>query len=131
MARLLPLALAFAVLVYALIDCVRTPQDEMPAGLPKPLWLVLIVLLPLVGPVAWLVAWRVSAGNRRGPGRPGPARGAPGRRPPSRGPVAPDDDPEFLARLERERRRAERQRRDDERRGRDSGHGSTDPGQTD
>ncbi len=87
------LALAVLVLVaYALVDCVRS-QGSQVRGLPKPVWLAVIVLLPGIGALAWLLA-----GRTRGPSAP-PAR-------PSR-PVAPDDDPEFLWRLEQERRRRE------------------------
>lgn len=98
--------LAFAVFVlavYALVDCLRTRRSDI-RTLPKPAWL-LVILVPAVGPLAWLVA-----GRRRGPSSP-PARG--------RGPVAPDDDPEFLWRLEQQRRR-----------GRDGGGPDTPPGTT-
>ena len=89
MLRAVLAALSVGLTVYAIIDCARTGSTEVRA-LPKPLWLLVVVLLPVLGPVAWLVAGR----SRRGPS---PA-------PPSR-PVAPDDDPEFLRELERRRRR--------------------------
>lgn len=111
--RLLPIVLLFALLVYALIDCVRTPSREMPGGLPKPLWLAMIVLLVGVGPLAWIIVRLVAATENQNPARPAPSgpRGArPPRRPPRR-PAAPDDDPAFLARLEAERRRAAREQR--------------------
>jgi hypothetical protein len=68
-------------------------------GVPTPVWL-LIVLVPVLGGVLWLVM----------------SRGAPsaGQRGPARGPVAPDDDPEFLRRLDLERRRREQQARGDD-----------------
>ncbi|SDQ15860.1 PLD nuclease N-terminal domain-containing protein [Quadrisphaera sp. DSM 44207] len=90
--------LALVLVVYALLDCLRRPGDQV-RGLPKALWLAVIVLLPVVGAVAWLLAGR---GRGRGPG---------GSRPPQR-PVAPDDDPEFLWRLEQERRRQGREDRE-------------------
>ncbi|WP_448073470.1 PLD nuclease N-terminal domain-containing protein [Georgenia yuyongxinii] len=122
MGRLFPVILLVAVIVYALIDCVRTPGDRMPAGIPKVLWLVLIVVFPGLGALAWIVISRIAlaetsrqAGTRP---RPGLWSAEPNRRTPWRsGPVAPDDDPEFLARLEAERRRAERERRARERDG--------------
>jgi hypothetical protein len=84
-----------ALLVYGLIDCVRTPEDESPV-MPRAVWFLFIILVPIVGPIAWLVLTRPSSdGNRPGPGqipRPRPQR-AP------RGPLGPDDDPDFLRKL--------------------------------
>lgn len=114
MPRILPVVLLIALIVYALIDCVRTPDDEMPVGIPKVLWVILIILFPGIAALAWIVVSRVARANasRSGSARPGlwssPTPPRPVRR---SGPVAPDDDPEFLARLESERRRAERERR--------------------
>lgn len=88
------------VMIYALVDCARSDDREV-RGLPRPLWF-LVILVPLVGGIAWLVY-----GAPRGPGG-GPA----GRTAPRV--VAPDDDPEFLSSLEqkaRERRRDEREER--------------------
>lgn len=88
MASLLVL-LVVVLVVYALVDCLQSPGSEV-HGLPKPLWLAIIVLLPLVGPLAWLVA-----GRERGRTAPVARTGRS---------LAPDDDPEFLARLDRQRR---------------------------
>src|SRR5690606_41728971 len=74
---------------------------------PRWLWVVIIVLLPVFGPVTWIATKQ----SRRSGGSGG--RGArPGRGPrrPS-GPVAPDDDPDFLWRLEQEKRRQARRDR--------------------
>ncbi|MCK6209795.1 PLDc N-terminal domain-containing protein [Georgenia sp. EYE_87] len=115
MPRILPVVLLIALVVYALIDCVRTPDDDMPVGIPKVLWVILIILFPGIAALAWIVVSRVARANAAkaaGPVRPGlwssPTPPRPVRR---SGPVAPDDDPEFLARLEADRRRAERERR--------------------
>ncbi|GAA4418321.1 PLD nuclease N-terminal domain-containing protein [Georgenia halophila] len=115
----MPVILIFAMVVYALIDCSRTPDDEMPAGLPKVLWIILIVLVPAVGALAWIIVSRVSRSKAQTTTdrRPGVWSAPTDRKPIRRsGPVAPDDDPEFLNRLERERRRAERERQARERR---------------
>ena len=87
---------ALALLVYCALDVVTTPRERV-RTLPKPLWL-LVVLLPVVGPLAWFFAGRPPRKtDRKGP-RPGP-RVEPG---------APDDDEDFLREL---RRRADEQRR--------------------
>jgi hypothetical protein len=81
MPRLVAAGLVLVLVVYALIDCLQAPRREVRA-MPKPAWLAVVLLLPVVGAVAWLVA-----------GRPRAAAAPPPR------PVAPDDDTEFLGRL--------------------------------
>lgn len=115
--RIVPVIVAVGLIVFALVDCVRTPEDKVPARIAKPVWVILILLLPVIGAVAWILLSKVFA---RSPGGSGGTSGTwtPGTPPagrPSRGPVAPDDDPEFLARLEADRRRTERERRQRER----------------
>ncbi|MHB1065476.1 MAG: PLD nuclease N-terminal domain-containing protein [Georgenia sp.] len=111
MGRLLVVIIPLALMIYALIDCARTPEDSMPSGIPKALWLVLIIF-PVLGPLAWILISRIASAeaSAAASGRPivwtsqSPHR--PSRRP---GPTAPDDDPDFLARLAREQRRAQRE----------------------
>jgi len=105
--RLILLLLVVGLALYALLDLAGSEEEER-GGLPRWLWTVIIVLLPLFGAVAWIVvkqASRRASGGRGSSARPG--RGPSGPRRPS-GPVAPDDDPEFLWRLEQEKRRRER-----------------------
>lgn len=85
--------ISLVLLVYAALDVLRTPADAV-RTLPKALWL-LVILPPLFGPVAWLLAGRPRVGDRSG------AR-------PVAEPIAPDDDEDFLREL---RRRADDQRR--------------------
>ena len=85
----LPILLA----IYALIDCIQTDESEI-RGLPKIGWIVLIVLVGIVGPVAWLIAGRTRKGRSR---LSLPGRGDPSSQPPRT--LAPDDDPEFLGQL--------------------------------
>lgn len=82
----LPIIVAIGLAVYAVIDCLQTEPAEV-RGPRRPVWIAVILLLPVVGPVAWLVARR---GGLRFPSR--------RRRRPSP-PVAPDDNPEFLRQL--------------------------------
>jgi len=123
MPRVLPVVLGIALIVYAFIDCLRMPDREMPPGLPKALWLIVIALVPVLGAAAWLVVSRLPA---TGPPKALwlivialvpvlgaaawlvvsrlPATGAPRTRKPR--PIAPDDDPEFLANLDWKARKA-------------------------
>ncbi|MGH8892024.1 MAG: PLDc N-terminal domain-containing protein [Actinomycetes bacterium] len=98
MLRVLIILLPIALAIYALVDLVQT-DDEDVQGLPKLAWVVLIVLIGVVGPLAWLIAGK--RGRRFLPGLlpklSGPAGPAAGR------PVAPDDDPDFLRGLGRPR----------------------------
>jgi hypothetical protein len=89
MVRVLVWLLVLALTVYTVVDCVQTEERRI-RTLPKALWVLLILVLPLVGPIAWLIAGR--------PEQPGaPRLGGPGHRDgPPRG---PDDDPDFLRRL--------------------------------
>ena len=85
---------ALVLLVYCALDLVTTPASAV-RTLPKPVWF-LVLLPPVFGPVAWLLAGRPPRGEARTAKAAKPERGA------------PDDDDEFLRTL---RRRAEEQRR--------------------
>ena len=86
MLRVLLVLVLVGVTVYALVDCVRTEEAQVRV-FPKTLWLLVIVLVVLFGPLAWLLG-----GRDRGTGRAAPLE------PPR--PVAPDDDPNFLRDLD-------------------------------
>lgn len=103
MLRYLPLLISLALTLYALFSCIQTPDEDVP-HLPKLVWVVLIVLVPFAGPVIWVVMSRRAAAGGRS------SRGAVSRGPAPSGPqphrtTGPDDDPEFLAWLDRQRRR--------------------------
>ena len=85
MLRVLGVLVGVALYIYFIIVVLRTPAGET-RSLPKFVWLLLVVLIPLLGGVIWLALGRVwpSPGTRFG------------RR---RGPMAPDDDPTFLKQL--------------------------------
>jgi hypothetical protein len=85
---LIPLfVLVVAFMVFTIVDIILIERTRVRA-LPKPLWVV-VALIPIVGGVLWLAVGRVRVGDAAGSVR--------------RGPVAPDDDPEFLRRLNREK----------------------------
>ena len=68
------IVVAVAFTLYALVDAAMTDSTRA-RGVNKPVWVVIIVLLPVVGGVLWFMI----------------GKGSP--RPPT--PVAPDDDPRF------------------------------------
>lgn len=88
MLRYLPFLLIIALTIYAFIDCLNTPEEEV-KHLPKVVWVLIILLFSIVGPVVWLFAGKKrTAGVGGGGGR---ARRTQW--------VAPDDNPEFLKSL--------------------------------
>ena len=96
--KVLLVFLALGLLIYAVIDCSRTPDAAVPAALPRSGWFVVMILLPILGPLFWLLASRTEGDGRNAGPRPGPGGGA-GRSGGGRGrsrPMGPDDDPDFL-----------------------------------
>lgn len=110
--RALLLILVIALTIYSLLDCARSPEESLPARMPKFLWILLIVTTPMVGPIAWIITSRVKAAEDKGGVVEPTIRSAPEgttfHRPARRRPMAPDDDPEFLRGLERDIRRRRR-----------------------
>lgn len=80
MARVLVFAvIAAAVLtVFAVVDCALTERRRVRA-LPKWAWLLIALLVPVVGPLLWLLIGRGRAMKR-----------------PATRIIGPDDDPDFL-----------------------------------
>jgi hypothetical protein len=115
-----------ALLVYCLIDCIQTDSAAV-RNLPKPVWVLLIILLPLFGGVGWLLAGRPERGATTPATRgswPTPSSGGSPTYRPSAAPKGPDDDPDFLRSLrekdhERELQQWEENLRERERKLRD------------
>jgi len=82
-----------AITVYAVVNAIMTARSRT-RGLPKVLWILVILVLPLIGPVLWF-----TLGKDRG------------RRSSAPRPTAPDDDPDFLRKLGSEKEQQERIRR--------------------
>jgi hypothetical protein len=78
--------------VYTLVECAMFDRSRI-RGLPRWVWIFVILLVPVIGPLLWLAVGR---GRRPAPG---------GRVNRSQ---APDDDPEFLKRLDRQKTQQER-----------------------
>jgi hypothetical protein len=87
-------------LVYCLIDCIQTDSAAV-RNLPKPLWILLIVIVPLVGGIAWLVTGRPerAAAKTSGSGWRPTGRGSTSTHSLPDAPLGPDDDPEFLRQI--------------------------------
>jgi hypothetical protein len=71
--------------IYALVDLFMTHNPRVRA-FPKPIWIIVIVALPVVGPLLWLFIGKSKPGK--------PQIRSTGR--------APEDDPSFLTALDRE-----------------------------
>ncbi|MFI6502236.1 PLDc N-terminal domain-containing protein [Nonomuraea typhae] len=85
--------------LYSLFDVITTPEDEV-RNVPKTLWVLVIILVPVVGGLLWFLLGRPARGGAGepmgGPQRPFQPRPAP--------PKGPEDDPEFLRNLDRRMR---------------------------
>jgi Phospholipase_D-nuclease N-terminal len=104
MLRALPFLLILVLCIYCVVDAIQTRDDRV-RNLPKIAWIILILLFPLVGSVAWLIAGRAKRAPRQTWAPPGfPEYDRPGRAAAGN----PDDDAEFLRKV---RERAEEQRR--------------------
>lgn len=107
---LIPLILvSLGVMIYALIEAISTPSERTRI-MPKGVWIIVIILIPLVGGVLWLLFGNENSylastvqGFKKSTG---PAR-----------PTTPDDDEEFLRSLDIQRaqqRKAEELRKREE-----------------
>lgn len=65
--------------VYSIVDCALQPPTRH-RGVSKPMWILIVVIIPVLGGILWFVVGRA---------RPSAVR-------PSR---APDDDPDFLGKI--------------------------------
>ena len=77
--------------IYAVVDCAMIERSRV-RGVPRWVWMLIIVLLMPIGGALWFIIGR-------------------GRRGHTRRPVAPDDDPDFLNRLASQKEQQERIRR--------------------
>lgn len=97
MLRLILIIVPLAVTIYGLIDAIMTPRDQV-RNLPKWLWILLIVVLWVGGAIVWLFLGRPLRGKRSGRTDPGGTYRRDNR------PMGPDDDPNFIADLNRNKR---------------------------
>ncbi|MDC7122222.1 PLDc N-terminal domain-containing protein [Cellulomonas fimi] len=110
MARYLAFVIVVGLVVWSVLDISRS-SDEERLGVHPVLWMALVVLVPVLGAIVWILvsrgrraAARQAGGASGGGSAPGGSTWTPRRR---TGPVAPDDDPDFLRKLDEDRRRRE------------------------
>jgi hypothetical protein len=89
-------AVQLVLLVLALIGSLSADRVR---NMPRPLWVLVILLIPLLGPLAYFIWGRPV---------PPPREGGPVRRSDPR-PTSPDDDPEFLRSMDIEQSRRDRE----------------------
>jgi H+/Cl- antiporter ClcA len=82
-----------ALVIAALADCLG--GEHAPRKLTRAWWALIILLLPVAGGILWFALGRARPPRQAGPGKPGSVRG------PQPGPIAPDDDPDFLRDIDR------------------------------
>jgi hypothetical protein len=69
--RVLPALVELGLLIFCLIDCIQT-DPVLVRNLPKTLWVLLIIFVPVIGSIAWLVAgrtWQPGYGSTQVPWR--------------------------------------------------------------
>jgi hypothetical protein len=87
-------ALAIGFWVYAVVDCALTDARRA-RGIPKPAWVVVILVLNVIGGALWFLLGKDRTEDR------GSVRSG----------MAPDDDPVFLRRISSDTEQEERIRR--------------------
>ncbi|MGA5303063.1 PLD nuclease N-terminal domain-containing protein [Nucisporomicrobium flavum] len=90
-------AVQLVLLVLALISSLSADRVRT---MPRVLWVLVILFVPLAGPLAYFV-W--------GRPLPPPHEGGPVRRRPGPRPASPDDDPDFLRSMDTEQSRRDRE----------------------
>ena len=82
MGRYLPIIIMALLMIYCVVEVAQAPPFAV-RRMPRWLWAVAIICLPLVGAVSWLLLGRPNAQTL-------------GKRKPPQRPTAPDDDVDFL-----------------------------------
>lgn len=79
MGRYLPLIILALLTIYCVVEVAQTPSEKV-RNAPRWLWAVVVIGLPLIGPILWFTLGRPGKEPNTSPGRPS----------------SPDDDPDFL-----------------------------------
>lgn len=91
MARIMLVVLALAITIYAISDWVSRSRTWTPGRVNRWVWLAVIVLIPIIGPLAWIIVGLVTRAEQRRVGT------SPDSSPPRSS--RPDDNPEALSDL--------------------------------
>ena len=83
MVRYLPIIIAVLLMIYCVVEVAQAPTYAV-RRMPRWMWAVAVICLPLIGAAGWLALGRPNAETLG-------KRATPHRRP-----AAPDDDPDFL-----------------------------------
>lgn len=105
MARILLVVISLAITIYAIADWAARSRSWTPGRVNRWVWLAVILLIPFLGPLAWIIAGVVTRAEQRRtshhPTEPPPA-------------ARPDDNPEAISdladRLARRQKRTQRGR---------------------
>ena len=113
----------FALWIYCVLDVIAT-EEALMRNMPKVIWLIVVILLPTIGSVAWLLLGRpTDAGFVPGDTSPRPPLR---ERPRKISPRGPEDSPEFMSGLDERADKLKKweedlKRREDELRRREEG----------
>ncbi len=88
-------AIQLVLFVLALISSLSADRVR---AMPRAAWILVILLIPLLGPLAYFLWGRPLPARREGPIRRAPSR-----------PLSPDDDPDFLRSVDTEQSRRDRE----------------------
>lgn len=79
--------------IFSIVDCALADGHRV-RGVPKAAWVAIVVVFVVIGGILWFIIGRPRRAVAAGPRA-----------------IAPDDDPDFLRNLERDRKQQERIRR--------------------
>jgi hypothetical protein len=97
---LILVAVTVVLTIFAVVDAAVADRTRV-RGLPRLAWLIVIVFVPLAGALLWFFVGRPRRSDAGRPDQPRRPAGGNRRRSSSR-PTGPDDDPDFLRRLQRD-----------------------------
>lgn len=102
MGRIILLVLAIAVTIYAIFDWIARSRTWTPGRVNRWVWLAIIVLIPVIGPLSWMITGWVTTAEQAMYGEAPQEESRPSR---------PDDDPDAISDLaDRIARRQKRSR---------------------
>ncbi len=104
MARILLVVLVPTLTIFAVADWVSRSRTWTPGRVNRWVWLAVIVLIPVIGPLAWIITGIVTRAEQKNFG---PPLAHPSQRASSR----PDDDPQAISDLANRIARRERRSR--------------------